>query len=165
MRQPRTAAQKNAYRQTPEGREKWLAAQKRYRESDKAKAVRAAYRAERFANDLSFKLKEVLRRRIKNNVRRYLSGGSKGGSVIQDLGCPIEDFMKHLEGLWKPGMSWDNYPEEWQIDHIKALGLFDLTDPEQFKQAVHFTNQQPLSTSEHLAKTRLDRELIRQKAA
>jgi hypothetical protein len=42
------------------------------------------------------------------------------------------------------------------------LGLFDLTDPEQQRQAVHYTNLQPLSTEAHRLKTILDIQLIQQ---
>ena len=40
-------------------------------------------------------------------------------------------------------MSWDNYGE-WEIDHIRPLALFDLTDEAQFKEAASFKNLQPL---------------------
>ena len=164
VKKVRIRLNKNAYRETPEGREKWLASQKRYRESAKAKATRAAYHANRYSEDQAYKLEFSMRNRIRNALRRY-KNGQRGGSAIRDLGCSLPEFIAYIESLWQPGMSWENYYTDWQIDHIRAISLFDITDPEQFKQAVHYTNQQPLFTAEHLAKTRLDRELIRQKAA
>jgi hypothetical protein len=62
-------------------------------------------------------------------------------------------------------MSWGNLGSIWQLDHIKALGLFDLTDRSQFIKAAHFTNLQPLFTADHVAKTSVDRKLIQMRKA
>lgn len=42
------------------------------------------------------------------------------------------------------------------IDHIIALWKFDLTDPTHFSKAIHFTNLQPLTISDHKKKTSKD---------
>jgi hypothetical protein len=57
----------------------------------------------------------------------------------------------YLEAKFKPGMSWDNYGE-WHIDHIIPLNDFELTIREQFLDAVHYTNLQPLWKAENLSK-------------
>jgi hypothetical protein len=49
-------------------------------------------------------------------------------------------------------MSWDNYGE-WQIDHIKPLSKFDLTDRQQLHEACNFNNLQPLWAEDNLAKS------------
>jgi hypothetical protein len=50
-------------------------------------------------------------------------------------------------------MTWTNWkPDGWHIDHIKPLASFDLTDPVQFKQAVNYTNLQPLWANENRRK-------------
>lgn len=41
------------------------------------------------------------------------------------LGYSALDLKTHLEMLWLPGMSWDNYGD-WHIDHIKEVASFDL---------------------------------------
>jgi hypothetical protein len=48
-------------------------------------------------------------------------------------------------------MNWDNYGS-WHIDHKKPLAAFDLTKVEQFRQAVHYTNLQPLWRIDNLRK-------------
>jgi len=40
----------------------------------------------------------------------------------------------------------------WHIDHKKALANFDLTDREQFLQAMHYTNLQPLWAKDNISK-------------
>jgi hypothetical protein len=42
-------------------------------------------------------------------------------------------------------MTWDNWAKHgWHIDHIRPLVSFDLTDESQLKEAMHYTNLQPL---------------------
>jgi hypothetical protein len=89
-------------------------------------------------------------------MKAAIKKGFKSGSAVEDLGCSITDFNKYLESLWQPGMNWDNWgkgrPGKWNIDHIIPLSSFDLKDPEQYKKAAHFTNQQPLWAIDNLKK-------------
>lgn len=119
------------------------------------------YRRTRYAEDPAYRLKCALRARL----RKAVVGHVKGGSAVDDLGCSIPELMAHLTQQFQPGMTWDNLGAEWQIDHIKALGLFDLTDPGQFKQAVHYTNLQPLFHADHKVKSAADLRLIRAQRA
>ena len=109
-----------------------------------------------FQNNLSARIARCLRASL-NNI---LNGKTKKGSHIKDLGCTLDQLKKHLESQFKPGMTWDNHTlNGWHIDHIKPLSSFDLSDREQFLQAVHYTNLQPLWALENLtkrAKTTID---------
>jgi len=51
-------------------------------------------------------------------------GQKKTGSTRELLGYSPDDLRDHLENLWLPDMSWDNYGE-WHIDHIKPVVEFD----------------------------------------
>jgi hypothetical protein len=55
-------------------------------------------------------------------------------------------------------MSWQNWTTDgWHLDHKIPLAKFDLTNREQFLQAAHYTNYQPLWAQANLAKhTRFD---------
>tara|TARA_B100000161_G_C33415149_1_gene352900 strand:+ start:43 stop:729 length:687 start_codon:yes stop_codon:yes gene_type:complete len=144
--------------------DKIKASQKKYREENKEKIAKnrekrkqnkeyhVKYRKEhleesriyarkRYANDIQFKLK----RRIRSRLYDALSGRIKSGSAVSDLGCTIQELKIHLENQFEEGMTWDNWKHDgWHIDHIKPLSSFDLTDREQFLEAWHYTNLQPL---------------------
>src|SRR6478736_448023 len=98
-----------------------------------------------------------LRANLNNRLRIILKqlATSKNSSIIDWLGCSMPDSVKHIESLWKPGMSWENYgkgPGFWQTDHKNPCCAFDLTVLEQRRQCYHFTNLQPLWWEENLAK-------------
>jgi len=104
-------------------------------------------------NNIGFRIKCNLRGRIYTALKKQ----KKVGSAVKDLGCTVEQLKQHLEILWLPGMSWNNYGRfGWCIDHIVPLALFDLTDPIQFKKACHYTNLQPLWNGDHFKKTQHD---------
>ena len=104
---------------------------------------------ERYKNDLNFRLKKVLRSRLRSAIKCNY----KSGSSVRDLGCSIDELKVYIESKFQEGMNWDNWATDgWHIDHIKPLSQFDLTDRKQFKQAVHYTNLQPLWAEENLKK-------------
>jgi hypothetical protein len=80
-----------------------------------------------------------------------IKGNAKRGSAVRDLGCSIPEFIGYIADKFQKGMSWDNHGE-WHLDHIKPLASFDLEDLKQFKQAVHYTNYQPLWAFDNLSK-------------
>lgn len=92
------------------------------------------------------------------NALKHYKGVKRNTSAVRDLGCSIEAFRAHIEAQFTDGMSWNNYGgrDGWQLDHIRPLMRFDLTDPEQAKAACHFTNLQPLWAKDNLNKRALD---------
>ena len=61
------------------------------------------------------------------------------------MGYTLAAFMIHIEKLFKPGMTWQNYGE-WEIYHIIPQSLWNFTtskDPE-FKKCWALNNLQPL---------------------
>lgn len=100
-------------------------------------------------DDVLFRLKDGLRNRLKAALRK----GYKTGSAVRDLGCTISELRAHLEKLFQPGMTWENWSlDGWHIDHIKPLASFDLTDRQQLLQACHYTNLRPLWAADNLVK-------------
>ena len=64
------------------------------------------------------------------------------------------ELKKHLEKLFKPGMSWDNR-EDWEIDHIIPVCFFKFKsiDDVEFKYCWSLGNLQPLWTKENRKKS------------
>jgi hypothetical protein len=143
------------YFSKPEGK----AAHKKYRAKPEAKAARAAYygayQKRRRLSDPNFRTATCLRA----NLTKALSGKTKTGSAVKALGCTLDQFKAYLEAqFWKgenvqPSMTWENQGKNgWHLDHIKPLASFDLTDPQQFSRAFHYTNYQPLWERHNISK-------------
>ena len=67
------------------------------------------------------------------------------------LGCNFETARKHIESLFKPGMSWDNYGK-WHMDHIIPCASFDLRCPVQQLACCYYKNLQPLWAFDNMSK-------------
>jgi len=110
---------------------------------------RRIYEKQKYHTDINFKLRKSIRSRIGD----YVSGDIKPTSAIKALGCTIEQLKIHIEKQFLPGMNWENHSfEGWHIDHIIPLASFDLTNPEDFAKACHYTNLQPLWALDNLKK-------------
>ena len=95
-----------------------------------------------------YKLAISLRVRLIRAIQRnWLTG-----STVEDLGCSIDFLKAMLECQFDENMTWDNWGTYWHIDHIRPLASFDLTDREQFLEAAHWSNLQPLEKIANLKK-------------
>ncbi len=123
-----------------------------YRDRQKAKIAlyKKAWELQK-RDDPIFKIKRNLRRR----VHHVLKGYAKADRTFNLIGCTAEEFKKHLESLWLPGMSWDNYGlTGWHIDHIIPCYTFDLTIEEEQRKCFHYSNQRPLWAKDNLSRGR-----------
>lgn len=95
-------------------------------------------------------------RHLVKRLRGRFEKATKGQSsrvVLGMVGCSLPDLRAHIERQFQPGMTWENWAfDGWHVDHIKPLAKFDLTDPEQQRQAFHFSNLQPLWAPDNLRK-------------
>ena len=88
---------------------------------------------------------------------RYALGPQGYGGYKHLLGCDGKALSEHLEAKFTPGISWDNYGAGWEMDHVigicesNAAGVYP-TDAEK-RARLHYTNIQPLTVADHLAKT------------
>ena len=107
------------------------------------------YYKNRYKNDINFKLKSILRARIS----QALKGNMKEQSSINLLGCTITEYKKYLSNQFDENMSWENYGDYWEIDHIKPCDSFDLSRLEEQKKCFIFTNTQPLEKIQNRKKS------------
>ncbi len=147
------------YRATEHGRAK----EQEYESRPYAKKARRArtskYITDRCRRDPQFRISRRLRTRLWTALKKM----AKTGSAVRDLGCTVQELRTHLETQFKPGMTWENWGHshgKWQIDHIRPLAGFDLTQREQLLQACHYTNLQPLWFEEHAKKTTNDKRSL-----
>lgn len=126
---------------------------KEYEKTEKCRIRRRNYKkSEKYKEYLKLPIIKVannLRSRLYQAIKRNY----KAGSAVRDLGCSIEYLKKHLEKQFQKEMTWDNYGRGgWHIDHKNQLVKFDLTNRNEFLQAVNYTNLQPLWEAENCAK-------------
>lgn len=100
-------------------------------------------------------LAHVLRTRVRGALKsssRKLKSRDKD-SMLDLIGCTVEECKNHIESQWKEGMTWDNHgsgEDDWQIDHRMACVQFDLNNEDERKMCFHYTNLQPLWASDNL---------------
>lgn len=105
------------------------------------------YNRERRKNDAQFSLAGRLRATLNRALRRQFVKKSK--RTMELVGCSPNELKEHIQRLFTDGMTWDNR-NLWHVDHIRPLDSFDLRNVEQQKEAMHFSNLQPLwSTDNH----------------
>jgi hypothetical protein len=122
---------------------------RRYVSTPEYKTKRTEKLMERYNTDVGFKLRMVLRSRVR--MALFKTSSRKSYKTEELIGCDVESLKLYLERQFNGGMSWDNH-REWHIDHIIPCASFDLTDPEQQKQCFHYTNLQPLWAFDNLSK-------------
>ena len=157
-----------------ENREKVLERKKKYNRENREELVKkqkecrknkmeqyrkvARLRAERRRkSDINFRLKDVLRKRMRN----ALLGLSKADRTMNLIGCSMDELKIYLEKQFREGMNWGNYGlHGWHIDHILPCCSFDLKEVEEQKKCFHYTNLRPLWAEENWAKGAQDKRQV-----
>lgn len=86
-----------------------------------------------------------LRRAMGSCICLCLQGQKAGKYWEPMVGYTIDDLRHHLESLFQPGMSWDNYGMGgWEMDHKTPVALFDFNNPEEIRKCWSLSNIQPL---------------------
>ena len=91
--------------------------------------------------DINFRLISNTRNRIYNSLK----GMTKQSSTKEILGIDIDLYRKWLEFQFTPKMNWENI----EIDHVKSICMFDVSDNEQLKEALSWKNTRPLLKYDH----------------
>jgi len=69
------------------------------------------------------------------------------------LGCSLVEFKLHLESLFQPGMTWENYGSgrnKWNIDHRHPLSL--AKSEKELYKLNHHSNLRPMWSQDNLKK-------------
>ena len=104
----------------------------------------------RAAESPAFRLVRAVRARVHDCLRKHQI--KKSQRTFEYVGCSPDTLRLSLECRFEPGMTWQNYGTEWHVDHIIPLAAYNLTDPEQQREAFHYTNLQPMWAHENMAK-------------
>ena len=105
---------------------------------------RIEYEKNRLNTDIKYRL-------IKNTGRRIhhaLNGKSKSSRTIDILGIDIETYRRWILWQMTPEMNWSNI----EIDHVKSICMFGVSNDEQLKEAFSWKNTQPLLKHDHQRK-------------
>lgn len=136
-------------------------AQIKYRNSEKGKAVKSAYKKTRRYRKQQTTY-EILRRKtnpfvrckflIRNRLRQCLKKKFwlKRSKFAEYIGCSKDELIKYLESLFTEGMTWENQGQ-WHIDHI--IPLSSATSEEEMYKLCHYTNLQPLWALDNIKKS------------
>jgi hypothetical protein len=93
-------------------------------------------------------------RRLRARLRCALKGTNKPASAVADVGISISVLIMYLnlDCLDKYGIIYTGNEKLFHIDHIKPLSSFDLTDHDQIKKAIHWSNLQILTVEDNCRK-------------
>lgn len=129
-------------------RAKARAASYQARERLKANARKARWHHARISESPQYRAICSVRARLNMFIRGRLLGKPQR-SLLPWLGCDTDEFMRHMERQFRPGMSWANYGE-WHVDHVTPLASAkSIADVERL---AHFINLQPLWARDNLSK-------------
>ena len=109
-------------------------------------------RKQRRLVDIIWKLRNNVSTAISNALNRS-NGSKQGDSVMQYLPYTIEKLKAHLENLFEPWMTWENYGE-WHIDHIEPQSKlpYDSMKHPNFLKCWALENLQPLEAIKNMKK-------------
>jgi hypothetical protein len=117
---------------------------------EKAKELAKLYNKKRRS-----RLSVRLSTNISNSIRSSIKNDKNGLHWESIVGYTLEQLKKHLEKLFKPGMSWSNYGRRgWHIDHKIPLSVFNFDNEKDidFKRCWSLNNLQPLWETENIRK-------------
>ena len=116
----------------------------------------------RYDNDPIYKRRLTIRAIFRHIVFKIITNGNiteqNDIACLKLFGTTVDGFKKHIENQFTDTISWHNHgktdnPDAWQLDHIIPIGSFDFAIEENFTKAFHYTNTQPLMSSDHREKS------------
>ena len=87
-------------------------------------------------------------RNTRRRIHHATNDKLKSSSTKDILGTDIETYRKRILYQMTPEMNW----QKIEIDHIKAISLFDVSEEEELKEAFNWRKTQPLLKQDHQKK-------------
>jgi len=80
------------------------------------------------------------KRKWQINLRRYVIEKSPCPLYAPYFGLDIENIRKWFEYQFTKDITWENFAEKWQFDHIIPVTYFDQSSEEELRLCWNFTN-------------------------
>lgn len=100
--------------------------------------------------DVIYKIIDNLSRRAYKFLKRY--NIEKTITHLELIGCSSNELKEHLKNQLNDGMTFENYGT-WEIDHIKAITLFNLNNEYEMLECFNYKNLQPLWREDNIKKS------------
>lgn len=89
-----------------------------------------------------------------SRIYHILKNKTKSSQSIETyLDCTFQQFLDWMQFQFQDGMTFENYGSEWHVDHVNPCSSFDLTDVDQLKICMKWTNLRPCWKIENLKKS------------
>ena len=103
---------------------------------DKTNAREKTYLNNRYKTDINFR--SICKTR--SRIRQVLKGKIKSSSTIEILSIDLITYKQWIEFQMTPEMNWSNI----EIDHVKPICLFNISDDKEIKEAFSCKNTHSL---------------------
>ena len=104
------------------------------------------YQIRRYAKDQVYRARMRLRSRLTYMLKNK-QHTSRGSELAQALGTSFSEARSYIESQFSEDMSWENYGQVWEIDHIVALRTARTV--EEVHQLFYYMNLQPKFVSDN----------------
>ncbi|HSW62183.1 MAG TPA: hypothetical protein VLH56_02510 [Dissulfurispiraceae bacterium] len=96
-------------------------------------------------------LSSTVSKRMNESLRKGMKAGRHWETLVD---FTVDQLKAHLEKLFKPGWSWENYGTVWHIDHRTPIAAFNFERPDDidFRLCWSLKNLQPMEASKNRSK-------------
>jgi hypothetical protein len=119
---------------------------------EKKKARVREYVRTRRKRDPEFHLAHNIRTRLNMALRSSNKDRALRGQT-RHWGITMKQFMLYIENQFRPGMTWENRGEVWELDHVEPLSEADLSDEGDYLYYTGWLNYQPLFKKDNRTKS------------
>lgn len=124
---------------------------KGYRQKEGYQEKRNEYKREKYKTDSNEKLSLDNRLRLRKFINSNISEKYEKKLTLI-FGCSKKKFREWIEFCFVEKMSWDNYGEVWNFDHVKPCSSFELENDDELKECFSWKNTAPIYCKENFRK-------------